>query len=54
MPNGDGTYFLVVNKSIRDAAGVSSGDSVHVVMEQDTCHPYFSVMGEKHMFLWYT
>lgn len=36
MPNGDGTYFLVVNKSIRDAAGVSSGDSVYVVMERDT------------------
>ena len=36
MPSGDGTHFLVVNKSIRDAAGVSSGDAVCVVMEPDT------------------
>jgi hypothetical protein len=36
MPSGDGTHFLVVNKSIRDAAGVSSGDIVHVAMEHDT------------------
>jgi hypothetical protein len=35
MPNGDGTHFMVVNKSIHDAAWVSSGDMVHIVMEQD-------------------
>jgi hypothetical protein len=36
MPHGDGTHFLVVNKAIRDAAGVTTGDTVSVSMEQDS------------------
>jgi len=35
MPNGDGTFFMVVNKSIRDSIGVSAGDTVAVTMEMD-------------------
>ncbi|MDF2960235.1 MAG: hypothetical protein K0S39_1970 [Paenibacillus sp.] len=35
MPNGDGTHYMVVNKTIRDAAGVQPGDTVEVVMEPD-------------------
>ncbi len=36
MPHGDGTHYLVVNKSIRDAIGVTEGDTVSVSIEQDT------------------
>lgn len=36
MPHGDGTHFLVVNKTIRDEIGVTQGDTVRVVMERDT------------------
>ena len=36
MPHGDGTHYLVVNKSIRDAIGAEQGDTVSVVMELDT------------------
>lgn len=35
-PHGDGRHYIVVNKSIRDAIGVSTGDVVHVVMDLDT------------------
>lgn len=35
MPHGDGSHFLVVNKSLRDAAKVEVGDHVAVTMEQD-------------------
>jgi len=28
QPHGDGTHYLVVNKSIRDAIGASQGDTV--------------------------
>jgi hypothetical protein len=36
MPQGDGSHYLVVNKALRDAAGVTAGDTVHVEMEPDT------------------
>jgi hypothetical protein len=35
MPEGDGSYFLVVNKALRDAVGVTQGDVVRVEMEPD-------------------
>ncbi len=35
MPQGDGCHYLVVNKALRDAAGVTTGDTVHVEMEPD-------------------
>jgi hypothetical protein len=35
-PHGDGRHYIVVNKSIRDAIDVSTGDVVHVIMELDT------------------
>jgi len=38
MPNGDGSHFLVVSKTIRDNIGAKQGDSVQVVMDVDT-HP---------------
>lgn len=36
MPNGDGTHSMVVNGTIREAAGVTAGDTVIVTMEPDT------------------
>jgi len=36
MPRGDGTHFLVVNKSVRDAAKAAVGASVRVAVEPDT------------------
>ncbi|HEX8437943.1 YdeI/OmpD-associated family protein [Archangium sp.] len=36
MPDGEGGHFLVVNKALRDAAGVDVGDSVEVVLRVDT------------------
>jgi hypothetical protein len=36
MPHGDGTHFIVVNKDIRDAIGVTQGDTVQVIVERDT------------------
>jgi len=36
MPMGDGTYCLGVLKSIQEAAGVRSGDSVDILLELDT------------------
>jgi hypothetical protein len=35
MPRGDGTHFLVVNKSARNAAKAEVGDTVKVVVEPD-------------------
>jgi hypothetical protein len=35
MPLGDGVFGLGITKSIRDAAGVDIGDSVHVVVQRD-------------------
>ncbi|MBM3310918.1 MAG: DUF1905 domain-containing protein [Candidatus Aminicenantes bacterium] len=35
MPRGDGTHFLVVNKSVRDAAKAKVGDAVRVALEPD-------------------
>jgi hypothetical protein len=36
MPRGDGTHFLVVNKTIRDAIGAHAGASVEVTLEADS------------------
>lgn len=36
MPMGDGTYCLGVLKSIQEAAGVGSGDTVTIELELDT------------------
>src|SRR5512142_2077019 len=36
LPHGDGTHYLVVNSSIRNALGVSQGAEVKVVLEADT------------------
>jgi hypothetical protein len=36
MPHGDGTFYLVVNKAIRDRIGASQGDVVRVIMEVDS------------------
>ena len=36
MPMGDGTYCLGVLKSIQEAAGVGSGDSITIDIELDT------------------
>jgi len=35
LPHGNGTHYLVVNKSIRDAIGASQGDSVQVIVQED-------------------
>ena len=35
-PHGDGSHYIVVNRSIRDAIQATQGDVVHVVMEKDT------------------
>ena len=35
MPGGDGTHYMVVNGTMRKAAGVSSGSTVDVLMEID-------------------
>jgi hypothetical protein len=36
MPHGNGKHFLVVNRSIREQAGVRAGDMVKAVIERDT------------------
>ena len=36
MPMGDGTYCLGVFKSIQEAVGVRSGDTVDILLELDT------------------
>jgi hypothetical protein len=35
LPHGDGTHYLVVNRSIREAIGATRGDSVQVLMQAD-------------------
>ena len=35
MPHGDGTHFLVVNRSTRDSAKVKEGARVRIVLEVD-------------------
>ncbi|MBO9541080.1 DUF1905 domain-containing protein [bacterium] len=35
MPHGDGTFYLVIKQAIRDAAGVTQGDSVQISLEPD-------------------
>ena len=35
MPKGDGSHFLVVNKTIRDKINATQGDKVQVVMDVD-------------------
>jgi hypothetical protein len=35
MPSGEGTHFLVVNKSLRDKARADVGDKVRVTVELD-------------------
>jgi bifunctional DNA-binding transcriptional regulator/antitoxin component of YhaV-PrlF toxin-antitoxin module len=36
FPMGDGKHYMVVNKSVRDAAGIEAGDTVRVTMEPDS------------------
>lgn len=36
MPHGDGSHYMVVKQELREAAGVTAGDSVAVTMELDT------------------
>lgn len=35
-PRGDGTHYMVVSKSLREAAGISRGDRIHVAIGPDT------------------
>ncbi len=42
LPHGDGSWYMVVNKTIRDQAGVHAGDTVLVTITLDTAprvHP---------------
>lgn len=34
-PRGDGNHYMVVSKSLQEAAGITRGDLIHVVMEPD-------------------
>jgi hypothetical protein len=36
MPRGDGSHFLVVNKTLQKAAGAVPGDTLSITMEPDT------------------
>jgi hypothetical protein len=36
FPNGDGTHMLMVNKAMQQGAKAAAGDTVRVVLEQDT------------------
>ncbi len=36
FPMGDGKHYMVVNKGMREGAGVQAGDTVKVTMEVDT------------------
>jgi len=46
FPRGGGRHYMVVNKDIRDGAGVKRGDTVSVVMEADTAERNVTVPGE--------
>lgn len=35
FPNGDGTHHIMVNKAMRDGAGVGDGDTARFVLEVD-------------------
>jgi len=35
MPDGNGNYFINVNKSIRDKLGLKQGDSLHYALQKD-------------------
>ena len=35
MPKGDGSHYMIVNKSVREQAGVERGDTVTVVLGRD-------------------
>jgi hypothetical protein len=35
MPQGDGSHYIVINKSIREKAGVKAGDPVKLELELD-------------------
>ncbi len=35
-PRGDGTHYMIVNKEIRNKAGIEAGNNVDVVMKHDT------------------
>lgn len=34
-PRGDGQHYMVVSKSMQEAAGITRGDVIHVTMEPD-------------------
>jgi hypothetical protein len=36
MPHGDGRHYVVINKAVRDEAGVTAGDKAAVMLELDT------------------
>ena len=36
FPMGDGTHFMMVNKTMQKGANIKSGDAVQVVLEKDT------------------
>ena len=36
MPASDGTHYMVVQKALRDKAGITRGSMAHVVMDIDT------------------
>jgi len=36
FPMGDGRHYMVVNKTLREGAGVRAGDTVKITMELDT------------------
>jgi len=35
-PRGDGQHYMVVSKSVLEAAGITRGDIIHVIMDLDT------------------
>ena len=35
MPKGDGSHYMIVNKSVQGQAGVERGDTVTVVLGRD-------------------
>jgi hypothetical protein len=46
LPHGDGSHYLVVGKSIRDAAGATQGDCVRVTLELDFEEREVSIPGD--------
>lgn len=35
FPTGDGSFYLVINREVREGAGVAAGDTVTLVLEKD-------------------